>query len=1147
MAKLPVRFEPNVGQMHEDVRFVATKGPSTLFLGDRGATLALHKKKSTPKHGIRGLPERQERGERAVIELTVAGGRSVTPQPSEELVTKSNYFIGNDRSKWRTSVPNYAKVTYPSVLDGVDLVFHGENGSLEYDFVVAPGTSVDTVAMNVDGAADMELAANGDLVIHTRAGDIVQPRPLVYQRDTDGTKHTIASSYRIVDKTKVGFVVASYDKSRKLVIDPLIGFATYLGGSMDEAPSAIAADSAGNTYVAGHTFSSNFPVPNARDPSFNQGEGGDAFVAKINSTGTALEWATYFGGTSDDAAQAIAVSPANGDVFIAGWTSDLEGDFPIEPGDAFNHYPGFGSDGFVARLSKDGQTLRYSTLLNGSGDEVALALAVDVAGNAFVGGWTSSVDFTMFFPSFTAPTQTTIPDGPTKGFVLQLNGSGTDDVYTHLIASDDAQVTVQGIALDGSGLVYATGTTNGALQHVPATARDCSAAPDSNGDAFVTRIKADGTTDYLTCLGGSGMDAGRAIAVDADRNAYVTGETVSPDFPTTAGAFQQIPPAQSSSPNAFVAKLDASGTALVYSTYLGGESLDGAHGIGVDSSGSAWVVGETFSPDFPIRAPLPGTQNHDGQEAFIARLNASGSNLLFSTLYGGTASDKAVGIAVRENGVHVLGQTGGSVFVTPNALQPTNAGLDDAFILTVTAEPLQISPSTVNLPVNGSQQFAAGGGVGFGYVFSISQNNSGATINPTTGLYVAGSTGGVTDVVTVTDAAGTTANATVVIGTISSALVINPANASVPPRGSRQFAASGGVPPYRFSFASNASQGTLTHSGFYTAGTRGSVVDIVRVTDSTGASRTATITVGPAISIRPASPSTPPNGTITFSATGGSGTGYTWAVTQNGSNGATIGTTTGAYKAGPASNSVDTVEVTDSLGNKASVQVSVGGGLAISPDSPSTAPRGTIEFSAFGGSGSFTWVMASNPSGGTIDPGTGVYTAGTVGNVIDVVRVTDSVGNSRAVEVTVGPGLAIVPTNSNVLTGVQINFSGFGGSGTGYVWSIPNNQSGATIDPSGLYTSGENPGTDTVRLTDSFGNTAEAVVVVQARPTPPPHGQTPGGIGSIDGGTFDGFNIGGGGDDDCSCRAVGASNGSGGGLIAGLALAFGLGLRRRRR
>ncbi len=318
--------------MHEDVRFVARKGPATLFLGDRGVTLAVHEHRPKTKHDIRDRlahADREVPAKRAVVHMTVAGGRSVTPRPSDELVTKTNYFIGNDRSKWRTAVPNYAKVTYPSVLDGVDLVFHGENGSLEYDFVVSPGTRVDSIAMNVDGAADMELDARGNLVIHTRAGDIVQPEPLVYQRDDRGNKHTIAASYRIVGENKVGFVVASYDTSRELVIDPVLGFATFLGGSGSEEARAIAADSAENTYIAGFTNSTDFPAKNAYDGEYN-GHPADAFVAKINNTGTAIEWATYFGGSDWAEALALALNPTNGDVFIAGKTRSPD-DFPIQP------------------------------------------------------------------------------------------------------------------------------------------------------------------------------------------------------------------------------------------------------------------------------------------------------------------------------------------------------------------------------------------------------------------------------------------------------------------------------------------------------------------------------------------------------------------------------------------------------------------------------------------------------------------------------------------------------------------------------------------------------------------------------------------------------------------------------------------------
>jgi MYXO-CTERM domain-containing protein len=320
------------------------------------------------------------------------------------------------------------------------------------------------------------------------------------------------------------------------------------------------------------------------------------------------------------------------------------------------------------------------------------------------------------------------------------------------------------------------------------------------------------------------------------------------------------------------------------------------------------------------------------------------------------------------------------------------------------------------------------------------------------------------------------------------------------------------------------------------------------VTDSLGATATGTVNVGPALKITPDKPTAPPGGVLNFTATGGSGTGYTWTISKNGSSGS-INPSTGHYTAGGGASTVDTVRVTDSLGNFATVNVSVGGGIAITPDEPATSPRGTVQFSAIGGSNVFTWSMIASNSGGTIDPSTGLYTAGAIGDVVDIVKATDTVGKAAAVEVTVGPALRITPPSSNVIAGAVIGFTATGGSGAGYAWAIPSNVSGATIDPNGRYVAGPSGGTDIVRLTDSVGATAEGQVVVTAAPAshPPGTGQ-PGSSGGTSSGTINGVNIGGGGNDDCSCRTVGTpSTGGSTRVLLGVALALGLVARRRRR
>lgn len=1175
LSKLPLRFESNAGQMAEGIRFVARKGPSTLVLGDRGATLAVRHplKKAGTKSADVAAP--------AILNLTVAGGRMVRPEASGELATKTHYLRGNDRSKWRTDVPSYAKVTYPGVLDGVDLVYHGENGAIEYDFVVAPFARVDAVAMNVDGAADIALDPNGDLRIHTRTGDVVQARPVVYQRDARGARRVIESSYRLVDRTTIGFVVAAYDRARPLVIDPIIGFGTYLGGSSDDEPEGIAADGAGNVYLAGGTHSSDFPAgaEPAAFPTSNaqtcveqaglweHGRCGsaDAFVAKIKADGSEVLWMTYLGGDGSDAANAIALGP-NDEPVVTGTTySDgVEGGgFPLSEGPALNkQFRGGGSDGFLTHLQANGKAIVYSTLLRGYGNDEPRGVAVDASGFAFVAGNTSSSDGFLSPDIVEQPQERTLrgpgaepQSGPstTAMFVVKVNQTGTGVEWLNLAPLSGAgSNSANAIAIDSDGRAYVTGQTTTTLP-TPTTTPidDCSGAGENGSDAFIGRIAVNGEGwEYLTCLHGDDDDIGLSIALDDDRNAYVGGKTWSTDLDTRPDAAQPTSPDGESS-DGFVVKLNAAGTAITYATYLGGDSSDEVTGIAVDSSNTAWVTGSTFSANFP-RVPDVGPSHQAGRDAFISRINAAGTSVTFSQFYGGSDEDFGTAIVARGTSVFVAGATfshgaaneGGLLLLPapPNALQNQNNGGEDGFVVAASNTPLLISPSSAQVDVGGTVTFAGVGGSG-GYQFTLSQNNSLGTVDVATGVYTAGNVGGGVDVVTVTDVTGITADATVIVGAPPATLTISPTSTNVAPRGSRTFTATGGTPPYAFVFASNASDGQIVReTGAYTAGPRGSVTDFVRVTDATGVSSTpASIRVGEQIRITPTQPATPPGGSIDFSATGGAGAPYTWVVVNGDATGASI-QSSGHYTAGPGTNRVDTVHVTDALGNKASVQISVGGGLAISPDNPTTTTRGRIEFSAFGGSGSFTWALTTAPSGATIDSSSGVYIAGTIGNAVDLVQVTDSAGNSRTVEVTVGPALTILPTNATVLAGGQLGLSGAGGSGLGYVWSIPTNPSGATVDQLGLYTAGATAGTDTVRLTDSLGSAVEAVIVVKATTTNPK-------ASPVFPGQAEGINIGGGGDEDCTCRAVGGTRSRATPLRfgMGLALALGLVLRRRRR
>lgn len=1174
-AKAPVRFEANAGQMDERVRFVARAKNTALALAEDGALVAVDR--SPPRRRAHDKGASKLEGGRASIALKVAGGRAVAPVGSAPVDTVTNYYVG-DRARWRANVPSYSKVTYPSVLDGVDLVYHGENGYLEYDFVVAPGANVDAVAMNVKGG-DVTLTSNGDLAIHTSAGDVIQPRPTVYQRDANGDKRTIASSYRVVDSSKVGFVVAAYDKTRELVIDPPVpGFATYLGGSDDEAGYAVATDGLGNTYVTGDTFSFDFPLVNAADSVIDSCNDNclsiEAFVTKLNPQGTGVTYSTYLGGAQSDTGWSIAVDSQQR-AYVVGETHSF--DFPVfpipqqipQPDQPMNTFKGNGTDGFVTRLTSTG-ALSYSTYLAGDGEDYAYGVVVDNNFNAIVTGSTNSPTLTEV-----ALRQAAVPDGfnfgPTKAYILKLNATGTALVagttdpttIVRLIGSTDESYAV---AADGNGNYYITGYTYEHISTLPAF--PCP-SQNEDKDAFVAKVANDLSTSYIACVGGLHNEYGHAVVANAAGDVFFTGGTQSPDFPTTNGSYQ---PSQLPDPgaqprfdeDAFVVGIKADASGFLYSTRYGRENQDSGYAIALDSTGTVWIAGETSSPDLPelnaVQNGFAGTAFADGPgtDGFIARFNATGSNIGLASYLGGDGRDSVNGLAIRGTSIHLVGTTSSTVTgngqtpnpkplpsgaAAPGPFQANNGGGNDGYVARFDVPPLVISPPTVVVNVGGSQLFVAAGGIGAPYTFSISTNNSGGSISPA-GIYSAGAVGNVTDIVTVADAAGLTANATVQVGAPPPDLILAPVSATVPPKGTKNFSVSGGVPPYTWALASNGSGGSVFQNGVYTAGATGSVVDVVRVTDSAGASRTATVQVTGPLKITPPSPSVAPKGTVDFLVSGGSGGGYVWSLSKN-TSGGTIGPASGKYTAGPGTNAVDTISVTDSLGNKASVNVSVGGGIAITPAEPTTTTRGTVEFTAVGGSNAFTWAITTNASGGTIDPNTGVYIAGTVGNVIDTVKVTDSVGNSATVGVTVGPALTIDPIALTVLTGETRSFNAAGGSGV-YSFALIQNQSGGTITPDGTYSSGATAGTDIVRLSDSLGSTADAAVTVNARPTQtqPPATTPPG----FDGGTFNGINIGGGGNDDCGCRVVGGvSTNESGRALAGLALALGLVIRRRRR
>jgi Bacterial Ig-like domain (group 3)/Beta-propeller repeat len=684
--KVPLAFEANQGQTDPQVKFVS-RGPGYgLFLTTSEAVLTLRRASRHERNSPRAKASRQEE-KSAVLHMKLVGANTTTTEVSgkDELSSKSNYFIGNDPKNWRTNVRQYARVRYANLYPGVDLVYYGNQRELEYDFVLQPGASPDAIRLGIEGASQIRLD-QGDLVLSSPGGDVRLRHPYTYQ-EVNGTKKDIRSHYVMNNKNEVGFRVAAYDRSRALIIDPVLAYSTYLGGSADDAAYHIAVDSAGNAYVTGVTTSADFPTADAFQPAY--GGNADAFVTKINADGSALVYSTYLGGSSDEVGQSIAVDSA-GSVYVTGYTGSP--DFPtVNPIQATNH--GI-HDAFVTKISPDGSALIYSTYLGGSSDDYGWGIAVDSAGNAHVTGDTPSRDFPVF-----KALQPTFHEGANfNSFVSEINADGSALIYSTYWGGSGGEGGSR-VAVDPAGNSYIGGYT---FSPDFPTVNAIQPTYAGNVDAYLTKLSADGQkVIYSTFLGGSGFEYGWDVAVDSAGNAYMTGFTQSTNFPM-AHALQ---PTNHGGADAFVAKINASGNAFVFSTYLGGGDTDLGTSIAADSSGNAYVGGYTKSKNFPtVRAIQP--TNHGGFDAFVAKISGDGSALLYSTYLGGSANEsifdagyRDLGIAVDSaGGAYVAGTTKSVDFpITPLAFQKSLKGGADAFVAKIAPAPGSVTTLTSSL------------------------------------------------------------------------------------------------------------------------------------------------------------------------------------------------------------------------------------------------------------------------------------------------------------------------------------------------------------------------------------------------------------------------------------------------------------------
>jgi hypothetical protein len=705
--KLPLSFEVNRGQADAQVKFLS-RGPGyTLFLTNDEAVLSLRSKAKDEASSVsRQLrPSASVSATNAALQMKLLNTNlEAKVTGTDELLGISNYFIGNDPTKWSSNVPTYAKVKYEGIYSGIDLVYYGNHGRLEYDFIVSPDADPRRIQFLIRGAEKISRDRDGNLVLQIGRSEVRWDKPVVYQ-EKRGARHEIDCQYVIDRGHRVSLAVSGYDSKKPLIIDPVVSYSTYLGGSGSDQSSGIAVDASGNAYVTGITTSTDFPVTlgSIQQSCVFSCNDGDVFITKLNPSGSALIFSTYLGGNNTDQGSGIAVD-SSGDVYVDG--STFSGDFPTTPGAFQAACPNQCNSGsvFVTELNPTGSSLVYSTYL-GTSDQ-ASALALSLSGSVYIGGSTCSTTF----PTTVGAFQTIYGGGGCTGgygdaFVTELNSTGTALVYSTYLGGNGSD-SVFALALDASGDIYAGGST--CSPNFPTTAgafqinyRGGYCDGGSLGDGFISELNPNGTAlVYSTFLGGSSTDFIFGIAIDAVGSAYITGLTYSLDFPVTPGAFQTTCNAcNGNSSDGFAAELNPSGSKLVYGTYLGGSGNDDGRAIVVDSLGNAFIVGETFSPDFPVTADAIQPSCGGGcagntADAFLTELNASGSGAVFSTFLGGSGFEIARSVARHPSGnLYITGITFSTDFpITVGAFQTTcgagcSSGVADAFVAKISTGP----------------------------------------------------------------------------------------------------------------------------------------------------------------------------------------------------------------------------------------------------------------------------------------------------------------------------------------------------------------------------------------------------------------------------------------------------------------------------
>jgi hypothetical protein len=654
-APRPILFAANVGQAAEGALFTARGGGMVAAFAQDALWFQL----AAFDAGSTGGTPAATRAARvaltfvdAATEMAVAG--------EDEAATPVAHLGG--RATGRT--PVFRRVRYRGVQPGIDVVVRGDGGAPQYDVHVAPGADLAAVSFELAGASALRLASDGSLVATTPAGDFVQGAPQTYEIEKDGARRALPSRFRLLGGVRYGFAADGRDASRELVVDPVLSYSSYLGGSGVDVAYGVATAGFSEAYVVGSTLSTDFPLTlGAVDPTTVQTE---AFVARVNFAGTMLNAATYLGGSGDDVAEDVAVG-ADGTIFVVGRTTSAN--FPTTPG-AFDATYGGGGDAFLLRLTNDGTALVFSTFAGGPGADALTTIALATDGSPLVGGTSSGG-----FPTSGGSVQPTYAGGG-DGVLAKFATGGAFLGGTYLGGGLDDAVTALAIDPSTDDLLVAGTTRAGGVGATPGA---WLATPPGGMDGFASRIAADlSAVQWSTFLGGAADDAAYGVGTDGVGTTFVAGRTASADFPTTAGSFDQTFDGPT---DAFAVALDAAGAAPVFATFVGGTGDDAATDLRIDVGWSVHLVGETNAADFPAtfdgHQPTPG----GGVDGFYAKLDFMGTFVEYGTFLGGAGSDRARALALdARGGVFVAGEAEAGFPTSPGALDETYGGQTDAFV-----------------------------------------------------------------------------------------------------------------------------------------------------------------------------------------------------------------------------------------------------------------------------------------------------------------------------------------------------------------------------------------------------------------------------------------------------------------------------------